>query len=122
MAAYEELETEIFCVDAAHHIYMHVFGGVYADLDTECLRPYDSMFERYNTSTTPHNAITLSSDASSSLKNEAEKSSIVKDRTSLKLRNKSQYVARERKTFLGRMGTDEEFPPLNTPRVDDVNP
>ncbi|KAL2056315.1 hypothetical protein ABVK25_003338 [Lepraria finkii] len=47
--------------------YVHVFS-VYADLDTECLRPYDSVFERYNTSTAPYIELSLSSDASKTSK------------------------------------------------------
>ncbi|KAK3168080.1 hypothetical protein OEA41_004526 [Lepraria neglecta] len=89
---------------------MHVFGCVYADLDTECLLPYDSMFERYNTSTAPHIELSLPSDASKTSKGQGEKSSQANDKTSLKLRGKPSFATQERKAFLGRMGTDEDFP------------
>ena len=68
------------------------------------------MFERYNTSTVPHIELSLSSDASKTSKGQGGKSSQANDKTSLKLRGKPSFAAQERKAFLGRMGTNEDFP------------
>ena len=68
------------------------------------------MFEQYNTSTAPHIELSLSSDANKTSKGQGEKSSQAKDKTSLKLRGKPSFATHERKAFLGRMGTDEDFP------------
>ncbi|KAL6721062.1 hypothetical protein ACLMJK_000162 [Lecanora helva] len=75
---YEFLRSEIYRADAARNIYMHIFGGVYADLDTECLLPYETMFEKHDTSAV------LYSD-----------SSFIDSKG-------------ERKAFFGRMGMDDD--------------
>ena len=51
---FKGLKSDIYRADAVRNLYMHVFGGVYADLDTECLLPYDSLFENYDISAVPH--------------------------------------------------------------------
>lgn len=33
-------------VDAARYLMLHRFGGLYADLDVECLRPFDDLLDR----------------------------------------------------------------------------
>ncbi|KAI9029492.1 nucleotide-diphospho-sugar transferase [Hyaloraphidium curvatum] len=43
---YDRLPHAIQRVDAARLFYMHRYGGVYADLDVECLRPLDPLAER----------------------------------------------------------------------------
>ena len=54
--SYEKLNGEIFKADAVRPLYMYAFGGyvfrlyiqiqrsIYADLDVECLRPFDELF------------------------------------------------------------------------------
>ena len=37
--SFNALPEPIERADASRNLYMHIFGGVYADLDTECLRP-----------------------------------------------------------------------------------
>lgn len=61
----------------------HIIRRVYADLDTECLRPTDSMFEIYNMTTYPHKSIPSIGQSTS--------------------------MTSDRKAFLGRMGSDEGF-------------
>ena len=55
---FQDLKSEIYRADAVRNLYMHVFGGVYADLDTECLLPYDSLFENYSIPTAAHLELT----------------------------------------------------------------
>ncbi|CAD6591279.1 MAG: hypothetical protein ASARMPRED_005292 [Alectoria sarmentosa] len=50
---YDGLKSEIYRADAVRNLYMFVFGGVYADLDTECLRPYEALFTQHYTSLSP---------------------------------------------------------------------
>merc|ERR1712190_626040 len=38
LPAYDAYPKEIMRVDAVRYMWMHHFGGVYADLDVECLR------------------------------------------------------------------------------------
>lgn len=40
--AYSALPIEILRADMVRGLYMHAYGGVYADMDTWCLRPMDS--------------------------------------------------------------------------------
>ncbi|KAL9127639.1 MAG: hypothetical protein Q9217_003530 [Psora testacea] len=87
LKTYKRLKTEIYRADAMRNVYMHVFGGVYADLDTECVKPYDSLFARYNISTAPYTGLNVTL-------------------PSTPLRNKTAPPPPTRKAFLGRMGTD----------------
>ncbi|KAG8531907.1 uncharacterized protein KY384_003543 [Bacidia gigantensis] len=48
---YNALTVEIERVDAARNIYMHVFGGLYLDLDVECLRPTSALLSTFGPST-----------------------------------------------------------------------
>ncbi|KAL2055173.1 hypothetical protein ABVK25_004511, partial [Lepraria finkii] len=41
-------EKPVYRADSARNVYMHVFGGVYADLDVECLAPTESLIEKYH--------------------------------------------------------------------------
>lgn len=45
---YDSFEKEIFRVDFVRSIYLFQFGGVYADLDFQCLRPFDKLFEKFS--------------------------------------------------------------------------
>ena len=42
---YDSFRSKIQRVDAARYFILHRFGGVYADLDFECLRPLDAALE-----------------------------------------------------------------------------
>jgi mannosyltransferase OCH1-like enzyme len=42
---YRRYPEQIQRVDAARYMLLHHFGGVYADLDIECLRPFDTLRE-----------------------------------------------------------------------------
>ena len=81
---YNGLPAPIERVDASRNLYMHIFGGVYADLDTECLRPYDSLFASHNVSAVSHQQTTTSPTSAAELNP-------------------------QRKAFLGRMHEDKEF-------------
>ncbi|TPX35106.1 hypothetical protein SmJEL517_g02456 [Synchytrium microbalum] len=43
LPVYDSFELNVMRADAARVFYMHKFGGVYMDLDFECLRPLDSL-------------------------------------------------------------------------------
>lgn len=47
LASYNALPAPIMRADTARYVYMHVDGGVYADLDTWCLQPLGSLFDKY---------------------------------------------------------------------------
>ena len=40
---YRAFNKSISRVDAVRYLYLHRFGGLYADLDTICLRPFESL-------------------------------------------------------------------------------
>jgi mannosyltransferase OCH1-like enzyme len=46
LAAYDAFPDHINRVDAIRFFLLHRYGGVYADLDFECLRPIDPLVER----------------------------------------------------------------------------
>ncbi|OAF55938.1 hypothetical protein VC83_08003 [Pseudogymnoascus destructans] len=46
--AYLELPGEIYRADFSRNLYMYIFGGVYADLDTDCLRPTSAVFKAFD--------------------------------------------------------------------------
>ncbi|KAK7893957.1 hypothetical protein LTR67_006658 [Exophiala xenobiotica] len=54
LSTYQALPGVIYKADLVRNLYMYMFGGVYADLDVECLRPADSLFQIYNVSTVSH--------------------------------------------------------------------
>lgn len=81
--------------------------SVYADLDTECLRPYDTVFAKYNISTVSHTEATTASEPEKKDKT-TDKPHKKKGGTRLSTKRPS-YAKAERKVFLGRMGTDEGF-------------
>ncbi|KAL1897801.1 hypothetical protein Cpir12675_002144 [Ceratocystis pirilliformis] len=80
LEAYISLPSEIYRSDLARNLYMYIFGGVYADLDTECLRSSNVIFANYSTpyDTAAHVAV-------------------------------SEDVSPNRMAFFGRMGTDKQF-------------
>ncbi|PFH59577.1 hypothetical protein XA68_12145 [Ophiocordyceps unilateralis] len=41
--SYRHLPGEIYRADLSRALYMYIFGGVYADLDMECLRPTEEL-------------------------------------------------------------------------------
>ncbi|KAL9076352.1 MAG: hypothetical protein Q9161_001068 [Pseudevernia consocians] len=113
-STYEALHSEIYRADTARNIYMHVFGGVYADLDTECVGPYEEMFAEYNTSMIAHN---MPPSQSESLDKSGQRKSLQPTKALEEPRPKSTATGLEipasaegeRKVFLGRMGTDDNF-------------
>jgi len=46
--AYDSYDREVKRVDFVRSCYLHKYGGIYADLDFECLRNFDSLFEQYS--------------------------------------------------------------------------
>lgn len=46
VSTYDTFPANIVRADFVRGLYMHRYGGVYADLDTWCLRPVDSLFSR----------------------------------------------------------------------------
>lgn len=42
---YDGYPREIYRADAVRYFFLYQFGGLYADMDTECLRPVDPLFE-----------------------------------------------------------------------------
>lgn len=45
---YDSLPRNIDRADAARYMYMYVFGGIYSDLDTECLRPFEHLLRNHS--------------------------------------------------------------------------
>ncbi|MBM4310813.1 MAG: hypothetical protein FJ119_07695 [Deltaproteobacteria bacterium] len=43
LALYDSYTSSISRADAARYLLLHHYGGLYADLDSECLRPFDSL-------------------------------------------------------------------------------
>ncbi|KAK9242831.1 nucleotide-diphospho-sugar transferase [Lipomyces tetrasporus] len=82
---YEKMPGEIFRVDLVRNMYMYVYGGIYADLDVECLRPADELFESYNVTTVPY--------------------ATSYDETYPSISNTHQ----QKRAFFGRMGTEDDF-------------
>ncbi|KAK9234067.1 nucleotide-diphospho-sugar transferase [Lipomyces kononenkoae] len=82
---YEKLPGVIHRADLVRNMYMYVYGGMYADLDVECLRPADELFESFNVSTVPYPS------------------------TYDALYHSRSHPQNEQKAFFGRMGTDERF-------------
>ncbi|PYH41020.1 TPT-domain-containing protein [Aspergillus saccharolyticus JOP 1030-1] len=46
---YDRLPKEIHRADVVRNLYMFLFGGMYADVDTEALRPVDALFAGHDT-------------------------------------------------------------------------
>ncbi|KAH7316723.1 nucleotide-diphospho-sugar transferase [Stachybotrys elegans] len=45
---YLELPGPIYRADFVRNLYMYMFGGVYADLDVDCLRPTDEALDQFH--------------------------------------------------------------------------
>ncbi|MES3002042.1 MAG: glycosyltransferase [Pseudomonadota bacterium] len=45
LETYDAYPAEIFRADAVRYFFLYHFGGIYADMDTECLRPLDGMLD-----------------------------------------------------------------------------
>lgn len=45
LSTYDSYPRDIQRVDAAKYFILHAYGGVYLDMDTECLRPIDPLIE-----------------------------------------------------------------------------
>lgn len=43
LATYDAYPSEIYRADAVRYFFLYLYGGVYADMDTECLRPLNDM-------------------------------------------------------------------------------
>ncbi|KAL2844768.1 nucleotide-diphospho-sugar transferase [Aspergillus pseudoustus] len=65
LETYKSLPKEINRADMARNFYMFLFGGMYADVDTEALRPIDPLFASHEVSLASH-LDTLSSPTPSS--------------------------------------------------------
>ncbi|KAL2787366.1 nucleotide-diphospho-sugar transferase [Aspergillus keveii] len=54
LETYKSLPKEINRADMARNFYMFLFGGMYADVDTEALRPIDPLFASHEVSLASH--------------------------------------------------------------------
>ncbi|KAL4943420.1 hypothetical protein BDV06DRAFT_211069 [Aspergillus oleicola] len=61
LETYKSLPKEINRADMARNFYMFLFGGMYADVDTEALRPVNSLFASHDVALAPHLDILSSS-------------------------------------------------------------
>ncbi len=43
---YDSYPAEIYRADIVRYFYLYIFGGLYADLDTQCLKPLDTVLAR----------------------------------------------------------------------------
>jgi mannosyltransferase OCH1-like enzyme len=43
LSVYDSFHAEIYRVDFVRYLFLYEYGGIYADLDFECLRPFDSL-------------------------------------------------------------------------------
>jgi mannosyltransferase OCH1-like enzyme len=48
LPTYDEYDVEIKRADAIRYMFLYTYGGIYADLDFECLKPFDTLLEKYN--------------------------------------------------------------------------
>ncbi|HZP06534.1 MAG TPA: FkbM family methyltransferase [Terracidiphilus sp.] len=46
LKTYDSYRAEIYRADVVRYFYLYTFGGIYADLDTECLRPLSPLLNR----------------------------------------------------------------------------
>lgn len=42
---YDSFPVEIYRADYVRYLFLHKYGGIYTDIDIECLRNFDSLFE-----------------------------------------------------------------------------
>ena len=120
---YRELTSEIYRADSVRNAYVGVFGGVYADLDTECTRPYDTLFSTYNISTAPYLELNETLPTPPSFPVSSSDTDDTKNDTDTDIDNENENSTstappttpsitprQTRKAFLGRMGTDPNSP------------
>lgn len=87
LQSYLSLKGPIYRADISRNAYMLLFGGAYADLDTDCLQPIEeSVFDEWNVPSIPHLQSLAASDPPD-----------------------SGDQANNRTAFVGRMGTDLNF-------------
>lgn len=46
LRVYDAYPAEIYRADVVRYFYLYMFGGFYADLDTQCLKPLDEVLDR----------------------------------------------------------------------------
>jgi mannosyltransferase OCH1-like enzyme len=46
LRTYDAYPAEIYRADMVRYFYLYMFGGLYADLDTQCLKPLDKVLDR----------------------------------------------------------------------------
>jgi mannosyltransferase OCH1-like enzyme len=47
LPTYDGYDMEIKRADAIRYMFLYTYGGIYADLDFECLKPFDLLLETY---------------------------------------------------------------------------
>lgn len=47
LPTYDGYDAEIKRADAIRYMFLYIHGGIYADLDFECLKPFDTLLEKY---------------------------------------------------------------------------
>ena len=47
LPTYDGYDAEIKRADAIRYMFLYTYGGIYADLDFECLKPFDTLLEEY---------------------------------------------------------------------------
>lgn len=47
LPTYEGYDREIKRADAIRYMFLYRFGGIYADMDFECLKPFDELLEKF---------------------------------------------------------------------------
>ncbi|OJD13270.1 hypothetical protein ACJ73_09223 [Blastomyces percursus] len=60
--AYLELPGDIYRADFSRNLYMYLFGGVYVDLDTDCLRPISAVFEAFDIPNSENTTVAAAAD------------------------------------------------------------
>ena len=48
LATYKGYDVEIKRADAVRYMFLHTYGGIYLDMDFECLQPFDTLLEEYS--------------------------------------------------------------------------
>lgn len=48
LPTYDGYDVEIKRADAIRYMFLHKYGGIYADMDFECLKPFDTLLETYS--------------------------------------------------------------------------
>lgn len=47
IALYDSFPAEIYRADMIRYLFLYLYGGIYADLDFECLRSFDPLLEQH---------------------------------------------------------------------------